>query len=187
MKKRMCLWALPLVLLACKEPAPKPLTDLPLNDSSLVTRGKYLVSIAGCNDCHSPKMMTAQGPMPDTTRLLSGHPADMPLAPYDSTTTKNWVLFNMMQTAVKGPWGVSYAANLTPDETGIGNWSEQHFSNAVRKGFFRGIEGGRHLLPPMPWQTYSAMNDEDLHAIFAYLKSLKPVKNMVPAAVPPGA
>ncbi len=90
-------------------------------------------------------------------------------------------------TAAKGPWGTSFAANLTPDPTGLGNWSEEQFFNAMRKGYYKGIEGGRMLLPLMPWPAYAQMTDEDLRSIFAYLKSLPPVKNIVPAPLPPGA
>lgn len=143
--------------------------------------------VSGCNDCHSPKMMTEHGPVPDPDLLLSGHPEKLPLATYDTATVKNWVLFNMNMTAVRGPWGTSFSANLTPDPSGIGNWTEQQFSNALRKGYFKGVEGGRMLLPPMPWPNFAQFTDEEVHAIFAYLKSIKPVKNYVPAAIPPGA
>lgn len=186
MRKIFFVLAMPLLLASCEEKK-QDMASLPLTDSTLIKRGAYLVGITGCNDCHSPKMMTEQGPAPDPALLLSGHPEKMPLAPYDSSTAKNWVLFNMNQTAIKGPWGVSFAANITPDQSGIGNWSEAQFSKALRQGWFKGMEGTRKLLPPMPWQTYSVMSDEDVHAIFAYLKSLKPVKNYVPAAIAPGA
>lgn len=193
MKKCWIICIIPALLAACSEPAKKEATaekksdPAALTDPELISRGKYLVSITGCHDCHSPKLMTPEGPVPDTSRLLSGHPSDMPVAPYDTGTSKNWVLFNMMNTAIKGPWGISFAANLTPDDQGIGNWSEEHFSTAMREGFYKGIRGGRKLLPPMPWQTYSVMKDEDVHAIFAYLKSLKPIANKVPAPIPPGS
>jgi hypothetical protein len=88
-------------------------------------------------------------------------------------------------TAWVGPWGISYAANLTPDETGIGNWSEQQFIKAIREGKLKGMDGTRPLLPPMPWQEFGQMKDEELKAIFAYLKTIKPVNNVVPPAAPP--
>jgi hypothetical protein len=85
-------------------------------------------------------------------------------------------------TAFVGPWGMSFAANLTPDEqTGIGLWSEEHFINAMRTGKHMGA--GRPILPPMPWSNLSRATDEDLQAMFAYFKSLKPVRNQVPAPV----
>lgn len=151
-----------------------------------VERGKYLVSISGCNDCHSPKMMTAQGPVPDPAKILSGHPSDEKTAPFDTVTTKGWLLFSMGLTSAKGPWGTSFAANLTPDETGIGNWSEENFLNAFQKGDFKGMPGGRKLLPPMPWQEFANMTRVDARSVFMYLKSLPPVKNIVPNALPPG-
>ena len=153
---------------------------------TLVKRGQYLVTIMGCNDCHSPKIMGAHGPEPDPGLLLSGHPSGMPLAPIDPKATEGWVLFNMNATAVVGPWGISYAANLTSDETGIGSWSEKQFFKAIREGKYKGLDGNRMILPPMPWPMYAQASDADLKAIFAYLKSTKPVKNIVPAPVPPG-
>lgn len=155
----------------------------PLAGEELIARGKYLVTIAGCNDCHSPKVMTEHGPVPDTSRLLSGHPASEPLPPL--VNHDNWMLFNMGLTAFVGPWGVSYAANLTPDDTGTRNWTVEQFKTAIRKGKYKGLEGSRPLLPPMPWEMYRHMTDQDLEAVFSYLKSLKPVHNLVPAPINP--
>ncbi len=148
-------------------------------------RGRYLVTILGCGDCHSPKVMGAHGPEPAPGKLFSGHPAGTQLPPVDKNATSGWVLFSMDQTATVGPWGTSFAGNITSDQTGIGAWSEEQFSNAVRKGWFKGIEGGRRLLPPMPWPAYAAMSDEDLHAIYTYLVSTEAVENVVPAPLPP--
>lgn len=94
-------------------------------------------------------------------------------------------MFSLTGTAIAGPWGVSYAANLTSDETGIGNWTEQQFFKAFRQGKYKGLDNSRTLLPPMPWQMYSQVTDADVSAIFAYLKSTTPVDNVVPAAVAP--
>ena len=88
-------------------------------------------------------------------------------------------------TAAAGPWGVSFAANLTPDQSGIGTWTEEQFKKALTQGKFKGLDGARILLPPMPWFNFTELKDEDTKAIFAYLKSLPPVKNVVPAHVPP--
>ncbi len=87
-------------------------------------------------------------------------------------------------TNAVGPWGVSFAANISSDETGIGNWTEEQFLTALRKGKYKGMEGSRDLLPPMPWFVYKNFSDEDIRSIFAYLRSGKPVKNIVPAPKP---
>ena len=115
-------------------------------------------------------------------RMLSGHPADMPVAKYDTETAKNWILFNQMLTNYIGPWGISYSANLTPDSTGIGSWTEATIFKAIREGKYKGLDNTRPLLPPMPWQEYRNATDEDLKAVFAYLKSNKPIRNVVPTA-----
>ena len=151
-----------------------------------IAYGHHLVEVIGCNDCHTPKKMTSMGPVPDTTLMLSGHPASMP-APNvnrNEMESKGLAVTNDM-TAWVGPWGISYAANLTPDETGIGNWSEAQFIRAIREGKSKGLENSRQLLPPMPWQDFALMKDEELKAIFAYLKSVKPINNVVPPPAPP--
>ena len=151
-----------------------------------IARGKYLVNIGGCNDCHSPKVMTPMGPIPDSTRLLSGHPSDQPLAEVDPAVAApgKWVLTDDGTTTWVGPWGISYTANLTPDSsTGLGLWTADTFIKTMRTGKHMG--SGRMLLPPMPWQGIGQLTDEDLQAIFAYLQTLKPISNRVPAPVPP--
>ena len=151
-----------------------------------VKRGAYLVNIGGCNDCHTPKVMTDQGPAPDLSRLLSGQPADekIPAVPMGVFAPDKWgAMCNNNMTAWAGPWGISYAANLTPDQvTGIGAWNEEVFIQAMRNGKHMGA--GRPILPPMPWQNIGKLDDSELKAIFAYLKSIKPIENMVP---PPSA
>lgn len=153
----------------------------PISKESLVDRGKYLVTIMGCNDCHSPKKMGPRGPEIDSLHMLSGHPASMPVPDADPVTKKSWVLFNHSMTAAVGPWGTSFAANITSDATGIGNWTEAQFFKAIREGKYKGMDNTRPLLPPMPWQVYANASDDDLRAIFAYLKSTPPVENRVPA------
>lgn len=150
-----------------------------------VERGNLLVNAIGCHDCHTPKKFTDHGPVLDEDRLLSGHPSDEKLPPYDSKTAQTYALFSMSLTAAIGPWGTSFSANLTPDDTGIGTWSEAQFLNAIKNGKYKGLDGSRPLLPPMPWESYRNLPDDDLKAIFAYLKTVKPVENIVPAAVPP--
>jgi mono/diheme cytochrome c family protein len=158
-------------------------------DASQIERGKWLVNLGGCHDCHSPKAMTPAGPVPDETRLLSGAPAHTPVPeiPRGSATMdpNGWgVLTNLDLTAWAGPWGVSFPANLTPDvETGLGSWTEEMFMKAIRTGKHMGE--GRPILPPMPWQNFALLEDENLKAIFAYLHSLPPIKNAVPEPVPP--
>jgi hypothetical protein len=98
--------------------------------------------------------------------------------------TKGLSVTNTLTSWV-GPWGISYAANLTSDATGIGNWTESAFITALRKGKYEGIESGRSLLPPMPSAMYTSMSDDELKAIFAFLKSTKPINNVVPLAQPP--
>lgn len=79
---------------------------------------------------------------------------------------------------------MSFSANLTPDnQTGIGLWTPDIFVKALRSGLHMGA--GRPILPPMPWEMIRKMTDDDLNAVFTYLKSLPPVKNQVPAPVPP--
>lgn len=159
-----------------------------LSQEELIARGEYLVTIGGCNDCHSPKQMTAKGPEIIKDRMLSGYPADRPiLEPDKGALAKGWALMTLDLTQAAGPWGVSFAANLTPDPTGIGNWTEEQFKIAITKGKYKGMENGRDLLPPMPWFNLTHMKDEDISAIFAYLKSIKPVSNVVPAPIPPMA
>jgi hypothetical protein len=159
-----------------------------LSQSDLVSRGQYVTAVSGCNDCHSPKIFGPQGFVLDSTRLLSGHPASDPLPPVDMKALQpgNWVLFAPDLTTAVGPWGISYAANLTPDSaTGIGAWDENSFIKALRTGKHMGMDNGRPILPPMPWESVAKMTDEDLKSIYAFLRSLKPVSNRVPAPVPP--
>jgi len=152
----------------------------------LVKRGEYLVTIMGCNDCHSPKRMGPNGPEIIPELLLSGYPMDRPVPKFDTTwTNKGFPILAPDFTAAAGPWGVSFAGNLTPDATGIGTWSEEQFKRAIKQGKFKGIEGSRELLPPMPWFNMTDIKDEDVSAIFAYLKSLPPIRNIVPAPIAP--
>ena len=174
--------SLVIFLISCKEQASSP-SQGSISSDSLVKRGNYLVSSMGCEDCHSPKKMGPTGPEPDLANAFSGSPAGMPLPPLSANPA--WVMMSMDQTVAIGPWGTSYAANISSDSTGIGTWTEQQFSNALRKGKWKGLDGNRDLQPPMPWRSYQHLNDEDVKAIFAFLKSTKAVKNVVPAYQPP--
>jgi len=157
-----------------------------MTQAGMEFHGKYLVNAIGCNDCHSPKMMTPQGPIPDTTKLLSGHPATDKLPDFDwkLISDKHLVIFSSDLTASAGPWGISYSANLTPDaETGLGAWTKDIFFNAMTNGKHLGI--GRPILPPMPWMEFKDLTNQDLESIYAYLKTIPPVKNKVPDPEPP--
>ena len=158
----------------------------PAPDAARVERGKYLVKIMGCNDCHTPWKMGAAGPEPDMSRMLSGHPelvgALKPANPPDGWTW-NAAPSN---TAFNGPWGISYTANLTPDRnTGLGIWTEDMFIAAIRTGRHMGVS--RPINPPMPWPMYRNATDEDLKSVFAYLRTIPPVVNHVPEYQPPPA
>jgi hypothetical protein len=148
--------------------------------------GEHLVTIMGCNDCHTPKRMGKFGPEQDSVLMLSGHPAKMPLFDIDrkAMAAKGLIVTSDL-TAWAGPWGVSYTANLTPHETGLANWTLDQFQIAIRHGKFHGIENGRNLLPPMPWDTYKYASDDEIAAVFAYLKTIKPINNLVPPPLPP--
>jgi mono/diheme cytochrome c family protein len=168
-----------------KAPASKPAAS----STGQVARGKYLVVGHGCNDCHTPYKMGDNGPEPDMTRFLSGHPADMALPPPPQPVGPWIASVSASFTAWSGPWGISYTANLTPDkETGLGTWTSQQFVDTIRNGRVQGH--GRQLLPPMPWPAYKNMNDADLKAVFAYLQTIPAIKNKVPDPViappPPG-
>ncbi len=157
----------------------------PAPDAAKVERGRYLVTLGSCNDCHTPWKMGPNGPEPDQSRLLSGHPQDLVMPPVPALPPGPWLgLSAATNTAWAGPWGVSFTANLTPDpETGLGRWTEQQFIDTLRSG--RRMGRGRELLPPMPWPSLAPATDEDLKAIFAYLQSLPAIKNQRPEPVPP--
>ena len=158
---------------------------LALAQDDPVKRGEYLVTFGGCHDCHTPLMMGPNGPEPDMTRALSGHPQDFPVSgqakleePWMAATTPTL-------TAWSGPWGVSFTANLTSDpETGIlRDFTEEQFIQTMRTGRHQGQ--GRQILPPMPWQGIGMLTDDDLKAIFAYLRQVPPIKNKVPDPIAP--
>lgn len=187
MKSLSAIVILVVGLASCSRPADERQVQRKVSEEELVARGKYIVTVSACHDCHSPKVFSAEhGMQLDTTRLLSGHPMDEQLPPTPGSGAKSgWNLFSPGLTAAQGPWGLTYSANLTPHETGIGNWTFEQFETAIRKGKYKGLEASRSLLPPMPWQMYRNFTDDDLRAIFSYLKSVKPVDNVVPQPVSP--
>ena len=147
--------------------------------SNAVSRGQYLVAIMSCNDCHTPLKMGASGPEPDMTRLLSGHPEGIKLPPPPAPSGP-WIWSGVgSNSAFAGPWGITYSANLTPEKnTGLGIWTDAMFVTAMRQG--KHMATSRPIQPPMPWQWIGKATDEDLKAIFAYLKSVPPIANHVP-------
>ena len=159
----------------------------PAPASSRAERGAYLVRIMGCNDCHTPLKMGAGGPEPDMSRMLSGHPEDLKMPPAPALPAGPWGwVGGATNTAFSGPWGVSFTANLTPDpDTGLGKWNEKMFLDTLRSGRHQGI--GRPILPPMPWPMYGQATDDDLKSVFAYLRTIKPIKNRVPQPLDPPA
>lgn len=177
----------------CAQPTKETITTA-LSDPSLggyssqVEYGKHLINIMGCNDCHTPKKMGPQGPEVDSSLLLSGYSSRTPKVEIDKLEIqKKGYGISLDLTEWVGPWGTTYAANLTPDPTGIGNWTIENFKVALKKGKHKGLENGRALLPPMPIATFVHCTDHELEAMYAYLKSIHPVSNMVPAVVPPVA
>jgi mono/diheme cytochrome c family protein len=162
-----------------------PQSPTPASSAVSAERGKYLVTIGACHDCHTPKVMTPAGPVLDTSRLLSGHPANdtVTQALAGMAGTKWEAATNGHLTAWTGPWGISYTANLTPDRTGLAGWTAEVFIETIRKG--RHARVGRPLLPPMPWPMYAHMTDDDLRSVFAYLQTIRPVSNLVPPPVAP--
>jgi mono/diheme cytochrome c family protein len=151
---------------------------------SRVERGRYMVTIGGCNDCHTPLKMGASGPEPDMSRMLSGHPENFAVP--TNAKAAEWVGMTAAATgtAFAGPWGISYAMNLTPDSlTGIGTWTEEMFIKTIRSGRHWGTS--RPIMPPMPWFNYAKFTDEDIKSVYAYLRTIPPVHNTIHPHTPP--
>lgn len=151
--------------------------------AELVAKGEHLVKTSACHDCHTPFKMGERGPEPDMARALSGHPEGEQLPPPPPAAPPWLVSASATNTAWSGPWGVSFTANLTPDATGLGTWTEDTFIQTIRTG--RHLGRGRPVLPPMPIPVYQNFTDDELRAIFAYLQSIPAVKNRVPDPLPP--
>jgi hypothetical protein len=174
------------VFVACQDTnANEKQKSIAMTEQDQIKRGEYLVGSIGCEDCHSPKKVTATGfEIIPELRLSGFNPAMASLKPSTDAVKEGWMLFGSDLTTAVGAWGQSYAANLTSDATGIGNWKEEQFIKAIREGKFKGLDNTRPLLPPMPWFVYKNLTDDDLKSIFAFLKSTKPVKNVVPEPKP---
>ncbi|MEO6355907.1 MAG: c-type cytochrome [Ferruginibacter sp.] len=157
---------------------------------SQVKWGESLVTNAGCNDCHTPKKMGPNGPEDDMSLMLSGHPAKMPPPDFDAKeAAKKGLIVTQTFTSWTGPWGTTYAVNLTSDASGIGGWKEEQFLKALHERKWMGLDNTRPLMPPMSLMPAIKMSDDELKAIFAFLKTTAPVKNIAPQAVllPPPA
>jgi Cytochrome c len=153
--------------------------------SPKVARGHYLVSTSGCHDCHTPFKLGPNGAEPDMSRALSGHPESLAMPPAPQLPPGPWlVTIAATNTAFAGPWGVSFTANLTPDaDTGLGEWSLKNFMDTIRTG--RHLGRGRPVLPPMPIPVYNNFTDDDLEAVYSYLRTIQPIRNRVPEPLPP--
>ncbi|HWV36937.1 MAG TPA: diheme cytochrome c-553 [Vulgatibacter sp.] len=201
---RSIRWSIPLLALLClpalgaiaqgalaptgsPAPAPKAVAPAPAPrsaDPAAIQRGHYLVTIGGCEDCHTPKKFDPELGMPvnDESLAFSGHPKDAP-DPEGTVGKHDMGLIGPTFTAFKMPFGTVYASNITSDEkTGIGKWTEAQFIQAMRSGRRTHTYP---LLPPMPWQNLARMNDDDLRAVYAFLQSTRPISNSVkPPSVP---
>lgn len=133
----------------CTNNAPAADTDATAapTEETLTQRGEYLVGILGCHDCHSPKKMGPQGPELIPELMLSGYPADRPFGKVNKEVLADgWALFNGDLTAGIGPWGATFAANITSDASGIGEWSLEQFTRALTQGKAKGMEDGPPLV-----------------------------------------
>ena len=173
---------IPVVFAACQDSAVSEEKGIAMTKKEMVKRGAYLVNTIGCDDCHSPKRMGPNGPEIIPELRLSGYPASRPITKTNiDVLKKGWMLLSDDLTTAVGSWGQSFAANLTSDPTGTGNWKEEQFIKAIREGKYKGLDNTRPLLLPMPWFVYKNLTDDDLKSIFAFLQTTKPVKNVVPA------
>ncbi len=125
-------------------------------DSHEIARGKYLVTVGSCTDCHTPGSFFGK---PDMSKFLGGSDVGFAIPHL----------------------GVFVGPNLTPDKaTGLGNWTDAQIVNAITKGQ---TPQGRTLAPVMPWHGYATLTKSDALAIAAYLKSLPAVSHQVAGAV----
>jgi len=179
----MLTGAVSFALVSCSDTSAKSEGNIVISQDSLVRRGQYLVNSIGCDDCHSQKIFTDHGFEIDMEHRFSGYMGDRTHLgkPNTGVMKDGFILFANDLTSAVGPWGQSYAANISSDATGIGNWTEEQFITAIREGKAKGMKEGRGLLPPMPWFVYRNLSDLDLKSIFAFLKTTKPVENRVPS------
>jgi hypothetical protein len=159
-------------------------TTEPDDTAPSVELGRHLASIAACHDCHTPLRLGPDGPEPDMARMLSGHPAGLTVDAHPELAAPWAWAGTGTNTAFAGPWGITYAPNLTPHEnTGLGIWTEEMFVQAIRTG--RHMGQSRPIQPPMPWRSYAEMTDHELRSLYAWLRTIPPVENLVPDYRPP--
>ncbi|MEM7008665.1 MAG: diheme cytochrome c-553 [Thermodesulfobacteriota bacterium] len=184
-------------LISCSsKPAPQPPSEQQAQRSEQdeiylqynIERGKRLVELGGCSMCHTPKIQTPLGYKPDKDRFLSGYAQDQPLPdlPFREIISgeAEKTFYTTDATVWVGRWGVSFAANLTPDEqTGIGSMKEEDFIEIFRKKEHFSQENP--LISPMPTNVYSQLSFFELRSIYIYLQTLPPIKNEVPSKIPP--
>ena len=145
-------------------PQPKP-ESMSGPNTTQIAHGRYLVELIGCGACHTDGAIVGE---PNAGRLLAGSSVGIA---YSSPLRDRYP-------------GVVYPPNLTPDpETGLGEWTDEEISGAIRSGVRR---HGSGKLMVMSWPLYEAMSDADVNSIVAYLRSIPPVKHKVPTSVEPG-
>ncbi len=149
------------------------------SQEDMVKRGRYLVdAVAACGYCHTPRA----GAEYDMDMYLAGHPSTAGNPQYNFSMMQQdiFILTSTKLSAFSGPFGTSFASNLTPDKlTGLGEWTEKMFIDAMRTGKHQGNPDNRSIFPPMPTKHYAQMTDADLKAIWAYLRTIKPIENDV--------
>ena len=124
----------------------------PAQDQALVEKGRYLAALGNCGSCHTPE---------------------------DGLPYGGGVAFPIAVAWSDEPLGILYSSNISPDpQTGIGKWTLEDFSRAMREGVSR---SGEHLYPVFPYTAFAGLSQDDIAALFAYIKSLEPVRFRPPA------
>jgi hypothetical protein len=171
----------------CKKNAPRSAALNPVYTAAQVTKGAKLVDEWKCNYCHTPELKGPGGkPIPNPDKLLSGHPQDEKIPGIADMVIASPEYMEFLDNLPNTVWASNdtlvFASNLTPDDaTGIGTWSAGQFVATLRSGKHMGL--GRRVLYPMPWQELATLPDSDLTSIYAYLRTIKRVKNKVPPPI----
>ena len=167
------LVALALLGTACAFNSSRETVPADWEQSSYLERGNYLVNHLGhCYGCHTPLAPDGRS---DMSLYLSGVPAKFAGTKVGPSQVAGF----------PGPRGArTYSKNLTPDpETGLGRWTEEQFLETFKHGVRP--DGTRYAISPMEWNIYANMKEEDVRAIYRYLRTIKPIPNKVPANIPP--
>ena len=154
-------------------------------DSPQVKRGKHLVDTHDCNACHTPFKMGPNGPEPDMSLMLSGHPEKLVMPPLPKLEAP-WVwVGGRHQYGVRRPMGreLRHQPHAPTPKRASASGASRTSSQAIKTGKHLGV--GRPIMPPMPWPAYRNLSDADLKAMFAFLKTVPPIKNRVPDSAPP--